>query len=886
MASPVNWITRQIVLCVTLTILSLTAVAEVKRPDVHQHYTFDLPQQSVADSLNDLAKHTGAQFLFPFQLAQSKTAKPISGHFTLLEATAQLLQNTGLRSDLVDGVLTISPAEHAGTFGNQNHKGKKMNTYTRKTLLASMVGLFAAGGASGSLAQGGEAATEQGRIDEIIVTATKRETSLQDTALSVSAITGDDLSKLGVTNFHQILAAVPGATVIDGGEGSSRVSYRGIATNGVAEGNAIGNDTTSTYIDEFPLAVGDIAVRLVDMEQVEVLKGPQGTLYGQSALGGVMRFITNKPNVDALEGNVTITHESVADGNNGYQAQGYLNIPLSNDLAVRGVFYNFDRPGFINNLGTGSEDVNTSEVTGGRLAVGWEISKQVAFNLLYLNQTSRDGGGQSLVGDSATSTYTPVSNGLPTDVMPPDLENPSYLSNFDSFYDRDFEALNLKFDVNFEHFDLSLMGAKKEIKQLRKKEMSVWFALFDAVTSLVDTNAIDSESKTFEGRLVSNGNGPVEWIAGIWYEKEDRSRPWPIVVRTPRTDLELFGVPMVDGDFIFDRDRFHNKEEVAIYGEVGYKFSDQSKLTLGYRRADLKLDSGLLRADGVFDGGAAASIGVDESTQEDIDTYKIHFEHRVNDDLLAYALASSGYRAGGWNRTGTGQVSAASPYGTDTLWNYEVGVRTSWLDNRLIANAVAYYIDWSDIQLRAWDIDAQTQKIQNAGNAENFGFETEIRYQVTDSLQLSANYSYIDASMAEDFIDGQLGTVIAAKGSRLPGSSKNAFSLFVDWQHSLGTGLELLVNADYRYVSSRPNVFGIGTGLSAAFPDDLPSAEVVNLSTGVRHDNGVTASLFANNLFDERSIQQRVIVGAAAAGLEANTISRPRTIGVRVGYQF
>ena len=138
-----------------LTTLSLTAVAEAKKPNVQQHYTFDLPQQSVADSLNDLATQTGAQFLFPFQLAQSKTAKPIIGHFTLLEATAKLLQNTGLKSDLVDGVLTISPADDAGTSGNQNHKGKSMNITTKKTLLATMVGLFAVSGVGTAVAQDG-----------------------------------------------------------------------------------------------------------------------------------------------------------------------------------------------------------------------------------------------------------------------------------------------------------------------------------------------------------------------------------------------------------------------------------------------------------------------------------------------------------------------------------------------------------------------------------------------------------------------------------------------------------------------------------------------------------------------------------------------------------
>ena len=340
-----------------------------------------------------------------------------------------------------------------------------------------------------------------------------------------------------------------------------------------------------------------------------------------------------------------------------------------------------------------------------------------------------------------------------------------------------------------------------------------------------------------------------------------------------------------DGDFFNNSTDFDDTEELAVYGEVGYRFNDQAKLTLGYRRADLKLDSGVLSSGGPFGGGAAAAIGVDESTQEDINTYKIHFEYRFNDDILAYALASSGYRAGGWNRSGITGLSPRSAYGTDTLWNYELGVRTSWLDNRLTANAVVYYIDWDDIQLRAWDTAAFASRIQNAGKAENFGFETEIDYQATENLRLSANYSYIDASMAEDFIDAQFGTVVAEKGSTLPGSSKHAFSLFADWQMPLTSSLSLLANASYRYVGSRPNIFGtVGNGLTAAFPDDIPSFDIVNLLVGVRHDNGVTVSLFANNLFDERAVQENATIGSAP--LHTAIMNRPRAIGLKAGYQF
>ena len=867
---------------VAMGLLVLVSVAAKSESD--KQYQLNVESQDIEQALRALADASGKQLLFPYDQMEALKSISISGRYTLEDALEIILKDTSLSGRLTEeGVILITLSQ------KKSDRGSEMNS--KKKLLAGVIGFFVAGGAPGVLAQDDGGGDETWLLEEIVVTATKRVTSLQDTALSVSAISGADLSKLGITNFDQILSAVPGATVLDGGPGNSRVTFRGVATNNVAQGNdsSGADDTTSTYIDEFPLAVGDIAIKLVDMAQIEVLKGPQGTLYGQSALGGVMRFITNKPTTEAIGGEMDITFEDVADGNSGYQGQGYINIPLSDKLAVRGVFYNYDSAGFIDNVGTGNEDVNTEEVTGGRLALRWDISDRSAFNLLYLNQTSRVGSGQAVLEQSPTSTYTPVLNGFPdpSSVRSPDLENPSYQSKIDGFYDRDFEALNLKLDINYQHFDLSLMGATKRRKQFREIDAAVWFGIFDADTVALGIFAPEAEANTFEGRLVSTGDGPLEWIAGVWYEKEDGDIKVTNQVQTPRTDLVLFGfLPVVNGDFLTNQDRFRDKEELAVYGEVGYQLTDQAKLTLGYRRADLELDSGVLSATGLFGGGARASIGVPEDTQEDINTYKVHFEYRFSDDILGYALASSGYRAGGWNRTGFTQVTPASQYGTDTLWNYELGVRTSWLDNRLTANAVAYYIDWSDIQLRTWDTAAQTQKVQNAGKAENFGLETEIRYQVTDSFQLSANYAYIDASMSEDFIDQRFGTVIAAKGDMLPGSSKHAFSLFVDWQKSLASGLELLINANYRYIGSRPNIFGIGTGIEAGFSDDIPSFEVVNLSAGLSHDNGVSVSLFANNLFDERSRQFQAGIGLAGSGLEVNTMNRPRTIGLRAGYRF
>ena len=893
-APRVNWMASRLFAALLLVVTPLTAVAEAQH-NPQQLYAVDLPPQTIAESLNQLARQTGAQFLFPFQLAQSKAARPVKGRFTLLQATQYLLHNTGLTSDLVDGVLTISPiyCQQGETICDPNNlyghtdestKGKRMNiknSTKRKTLLAGLVGLFAAGGTAQVAAQGGEAATSQSAIDEIIVTATKRETSLQDTALSVSAISGADIAKLGISSFTDVIATVPGVSVNDLGPGSRGITFRGIAASSV--GNITTNATTSFYLDEFPLVAGsfDSDVKLVDMAQLEVLKGPQGTLYGKSALGGVVRYITNKPSTDAITGGFDLTSEHLARGGSGYQGQGYINVPLSDTVAIRGVFYNYDNAGFIDNLGTNTKNANTEEVTGGRLALRWNVSDRTTFDLQYLRQTSLICCEQGNGLQSASSTYTPVEDGTPTDISAPDLSNPSLYASINPTHDRASEAINAKLNISFDQFDLSLMATSKDRHIDIKRDLSVWFGMYgDLATALGDYD-FDYEASTFEARMVSTGDGPIQWIAGLWYEKEDNNFAFPIQINTSRTDFVLFGTPTVDGDFLLDRESFEANKELSAYGEIGYRFNEQAKLTLGYRRANLKLDSGSLRGDGRFDTGEADAIGADETSDEDVNTYKINFEYTVNEDVLIYALASSGYRSGGFNRGGV--ITAASSYGSDTLWNYEVGARTSWMDNRVIANVVAYYVDWSDIQLRAYDPDSFSDRIQNVAEAEVYGLETEIRYQVSENFSLSMNYGYIDGSLAADFLDISTdpATVVAEKGATLPGSSKDTFSLLADWQTSLTNDLNLNISGSYIYTGLQAAVLGSAQALVAE-GSEIPSFELVNLSMGLTHSNGVQVSLFAKNLLDEK--HKGITFGRDF--LETNALIRPRTLGVNVGYSF
>ena len=850
-----------------LMLFSIDTMADAKADKTHD---LDIQQQSVAKALTVLSEQTDVQVFFPYNLTKGKTANAVKGNFTVLQAVDLMLDGSGLHGVISnEGVLTIFEGE---LKGGGISKGEQSMQY-KKVLVAATVAFFSGGGGQVALAQNESDETGSDRLvlEEVVVTASKRILPLQDTALSVSAVTGADIKNLGVSDYDQILGSIPGVSIIEAGPGNSKINIRGVGSLG-------GTSTSSFYIDEFPLAGNAFGnstdIKLVDLEQIEVLKGPQGTLYGQSALGGVVRYITNKPTTDAIEGGVDLTAETVEDGGEGYKAQGYINIPLSDTLAARAVVYDYDRAGFIDNHGTGTDDVNSEEVTGGRLALRWEVTDNTSFDLLYLNQTATLGGGQGNDQQTITSTFTPIDTGLPTDIGPQDLDNPSFHSNLDPYQDSSFEVVNMKLDVSFEHFDLNLMFATQERENGFEWDFSPWLGLYDDVSVLLTHYDYNYDTDTFEARLVSTGDGPVDWIFGVWYEDQEGERTQRSELATPRVGTVVAGLE--DGDVWRDFEVFEDREELSIYGELGYQFNDQAKLTLGYRRADMKLDSGMLRADGIFDGGNAATIGTDSSTQEDVDTYKVNFEYIVNDDVLVYALASSGYRPGGFNRTG----DTGSPFKSDTLWNYELGARTSWLENRLTANVVAYYIDWTDIQIRQFDPDLVAQTFQNAGEAEVYGLEMELQYIVADGLQLTANYGYVDATLAKDYIKNPP-EVAAASGDTLPRSSEHNLYLHADWQKPLTSDLDLLFNATYRYRSSFPTVLESARRVDTDRPDS-PSFEIVTLSVGLSYQNGVTASLFANNVFDERVVQYSANLG----DLRSTVMGRPRTIGLRVGYDF
>ena len=387
---------------------------------------FNIPQQRADRALTQFAEQANLTLVFPFEQLKDKTANRLVGDYPIATAINLLLHNTGLTPRFSDQlVLTIA----------SEPKGKRMNTTNsskRKTVLAGLVGLFAAGGMTQAVAQGGEAATGQSAIDEIIVTANKREQSLQDTAMAISALSRDTIEKRGLVDMDDYLRTLPGVSMQDRGANQNSVVIRGLAADPQSENSAAG-----IYYGETPVTdlgspsntgvAGNADLKLVDIERIEVLRGPQGTLYGSGSMSGTVRVIPVAPNLDQVEGKLVASISQTGDkGSANNMMQGVLNIPLIEDqMAIRGVVYKFDNSGYIENVAASQPtsdivdsiavggvardrgDIGNDEYTGLRLTALWKPSDELDVTLAYTHQEIKQDGIPE-VNTSLTDEYQQV----------------------------------------------------------------------------------------------------------------------------------------------------------------------------------------------------------------------------------------------------------------------------------------------------------------------------------------------------------------------------------------------------------------------------------------------------------------------------------------------
>ena len=792
-------------------------------------------------------------------------------------------------------------------------------------------------------------------IEEVIVTATKREVSLQDSSLAITAFTGEQLENRGMRDLIDIAGAIPGVDVADVAPGKGTLIFRGmsVVSRGVERGSVNHQQTNISYLDDIVLFPGITPVKLIDVQRVEVLKGPQGTLFGKSAMAGVARYISNAPDPSAFTGQVTLGADSVASGDNGGSVEGFVNIPIGENAAIRLVGYSYDSPGFIDVVGPFKHaDANTAETTGLRFRGLWNASENLTLEVLGFTQDTDIGdGGQP------TPTWTPSSEADPHNIvlarMNPDDPKSMYLEPGETGED----VLSFKATWEAENFTVMAVGSELESYGIFHNEMSdscghgdyPWCA--GTIIGGLSPNGLPlsfnetdgpnfRDIETFELRVVSNSGGQFEWLGGLWFEdnKHRRAAHWfwttedrayleaAQAVALANAPVDSQGLPwlanadadwtfgcttgqrgetvdIAAGEFFHERFTTNNVEERSFFGELGWNFTDQLKLTAGYRLARLRTE--FAKNNGRFGPcwyDNLESEGERVSPWQNVSTYRLNVDYHLSDDVMLFAFAASGYRPSGSNFY-SGRETADGPlvhtlvdFKSDEVWNYEAGIRSVVMDGRLVLNGSLYRINWEDIQTTldgphdladqlgwVW-VYTEGRYLGNIGKSRIQGLEAMAIMSVTPELNVTLNLSYKDSEILDD---GNRSLI----GKPLAGSSNGdiQFSLLADWSRRI-SNYDVRANATFRHVPERISGY---SDLNAQTP--VPSYSTADLSVGVGRDAWELA-LNVHNLFDERGFTAQPVGGGDWPNPGGNTpwldrfgiydVIRPRTAGLEFTYNF
>jgi outer membrane receptor protein involved in Fe transport len=719
-----------------------------------------------------------------------------------------------------------------------------------------------------------------GGLEEIVVTATRRSERLQDVPLSISVLSQSELTQKGIVGFEGIARATPGAVLNVASDNNARLTARGISTNGWGAGL---QTTTTIYLDELPLStIGNTVTlnpNLYDIERVEFLRGPQGTLFGSGSLSGALRILTKSPDLANFDASALVDIGYTDEGGATRQRyNGMVNIPLVTDtLALRLVGFHRDEDGYIDNVGTGVKNSNVLKDSGGRAILQWQPTDRLSVRLLgsYEDSDPEDAS---------------LSN--------PALGERKRYSTLPDLYTSKTQIYNATVDYQFGGAGLTSSSTYSIADGFFTVDLAGTFA--DAIPFYLDDRY---KAKTFvqELRLVSDPGRLFDWVVGGFYLHrdtdligEERSSPEFLAARG------ITGLPADATFYAFGSDT--RTYELAGFGELTYHLTEKLSLIGGARYGKyggtLDTDAGFNSAYFTYAllgiGGPLALVPNAASSRRypsaEKTSWKASISYESSRDLTTYVTVSTGYRTPVYNAR-AGSVSIVNPNdlvipagaGSDDLTNYEVGLKARWLDGKLTTNLAAYYIDWRNIQVQANRSSDSVQFATNVGRAASQGLEAEITFTPISQLTVGLNASFNEAEVKE--LSAQEAVISGAeKGSRLA-SPRVQGSFFGSYSYKLGAALTGFSGFQVAHVDSFPNGFPNtpGTqGVRSPLYGHTDSYTYVDLQTGVGIDK-MTATLYVENLGNSDAV---VYIHPEAFIDSRYTILRPRTYGVRFEYQF
>ncbi|MFC3051526.1 TonB-dependent receptor [Kordiimonas pumila] len=696
-------------------------------------------------------------------------------------------------------------------------------------------------------------------FEEIVVTALRRDQRLQDVPAALSVLGATKLYDRGAKDFRDYLQVVPGVSFGETGYRSSRVVIRG-----VSDGLGTTASLAGIYIDEVPVTETrqpTFDPSIYDVERVEVLKGPQGTLYGSGSMGGTIRVILNKPQLDGFEGQTEGTIGDVSHGGINYKLDSVLNIPIVTDkLGLRVVGSYRNDSGFIDDTLRNETNANSIEKKNVRVALRWKPSDLTTIDAAYLYQKE----------DLGTPNFSEAMPGDPiyTQRRQYRQTGPSETELYSFTLNHEFSFGSLVSSTNYlDKFSAANIDATNSFRGIMGMITGVLIPTSEGFG--INTEG-DYRVFSQEVRLASHSGDTIEWLIGGFYsEVKNGFAQYADLSSAPSVSS------LLTGKQVFDSLENDKTRQLAAFGEITWNATEKLALTAGLRVFDIDQDveqfgSGIL-------AGGSSQVNLEANSSSVNQKYRIAFKPTA--DSLLYAQAAQGFRQGGANGpvpqsicgadlANLGYSSTPSQYGSDDLWSYEIGSKNTLLDSKATLNAAAYYTKWSNIQNLVSLPTCLFSFTGNAGEAEIKGIDLDTSIQPIEGLSLGVALSYVDAKITE--------TAPGIKpnvGDRLPFVAKWSWAANARYEFPLTALVTAFVYTDVNYVGKRWNTFE-GNGVTAT---QLPSYYLANLRFGIMKDSW-TASIFATNLFNKYYAVNR----QTSAVQTYDVVGEPRVIGVNL----
>jgi len=793
--------------------------------------------------------------------------------------------------------------------------------YRTKTLTRSVVALALTAPAVTFAA----APSDENIIEQIIVTAQKREQALQDVPFSVAAPSGEQIRNAGATSLPELGRMVPGLAITDLGPGQSQVALRGISAGQVVRDQPGVKAQVGVYLDESPISVALFTpdLDLFDLQRFEVLRGPQGTLFGSGSISGVLRYITAQPELGMFGGTVEASASTGTDSDFGGSVKGMINMPVGNSSALRIVAYHDELPGFIDSVYPGrgkKEDVNSGQKSGGRIS--WRIQPTENFSItprFVYQKLETDGYPRidvyNVLGNPYTTTEPPVDPGPRGQVtqIPEGLTDEFRLG--DIRLEADVGPVTLTSITSYTDRDVLVLRDASQLTGSVTIDIGGTAAEARLNSPLYDRTQLEARSQEF--RIASNGKSTFDWLVGTYFEDVDRD--YGQTLPTPGYDAiteRLFGVGSEDllapPDTPFYSRLHYNLQQFALFGEGTWHFAAAWSATLGARYYDYDEDR-VLNFGGFF---AAPQANVPGSVSSDGFSPRFIMSFDVSDDVHLNAQVARGFRLGGINdplndpicspedRTLYGSIRKTN-WEDEKAWNYEIGAKTQWNGGRITFNTAVFYSDIENLQANVDAGSCSSRIVVNVPKAHTLGVEAELFARPNDNWDFSIGATWVEAEI-DTSVTGTGTTPLAGirEGNRLPTSPELQATASVGYTRPVFSNLEGFGVFTVQYVGSSftqladqeppfgqiggagpPFIpFGNPTIDSFTFDPELPSYQIGNLRFGVRSEVWETA-LFVNNVWDERAFLSldRERGTRARVGYLTN---QPRTYGVSFRMNF